>query len=107
MEAKSFRYSCRVLVAMETNLSDLCAAFSALMILVSRNLVKLEFLENRAEAGMGGPNMGTFLDRDTAILKLKQGIRFGMIVASNLLPVMSVVRARILGTDNDEHMLEL
>ena len=69
--------------------------------------MKLEFLENKAEAGMGGPNMGTFLDRDTAILKLKQGIRFGMIVASNLLPVMSVVRARILGTDNDEHMLEL
>ena len=71
MEAKSFRYSCRVLVAMETNLSDLCAAFSALMILVSRNLVKLELLENKAEAGMGGPNMGTFLDRETAILNLK------------------------------------
>ena len=54
---------------METNLSDLWAAFSALMILVNKNLVKVEFLEKRAPAGMGGPNMGTFLERDIAILK--------------------------------------
>ena len=42
---------------------------SALMILVRRNLVKAELLEKRAVAGMGGPNIGTFLDRDTAILQ--------------------------------------
>ena len=69
MVARSFRYSCRVLVAIETNLSDLWAAFSALIIFVRRNLVKAEFLENRAEAGMGGPNIGTFFDLVTAILK--------------------------------------
>ena len=69
MVARSFRYSCRVLVAIETNLSDLWAAFSALMIFVRRNLVKAEFLEKRAEAGMGGPNIGTFFDLVTAILK--------------------------------------
>ena len=57
-------------MAMETNLSDLWAAFSALMILVNKNLVKLEFLENRAPAGMGGPNIGTFFDRDIAILEI-------------------------------------
>ena len=69
MVARSFRYSCRVLVAIETNLSDLWAAFSALIIFVRRNLVKAEFLEKRAEAGMGGPNIGTFFDLVTAILK--------------------------------------
>ena len=50
-------------------MSDLWAAFSALMIFVRRNLVKAEFLEKRAEAGIGGPNIGTFFDLVTAILK--------------------------------------
>ena len=47
----------------------LWAACSALIIFVSRNFVKAEFLEKRAEAGMGGPNIGTFLDREMAKLK--------------------------------------
>ena len=76
MVARSFRYSCLVLVAIETNLSDLWAAFSALMIFVRRNLVKAEFLENRAEAGMGGPNIGTFFDLVTAILKQQSVSQF-------------------------------
>ena len=50
-------------------MSDLWAAFSALMIFVNKNFVKLEFLENKAAAGIGGPNIGTFFDLDTAILK--------------------------------------
>lgn len=72
MLARSFRYSCLVLVAIETNLSDLWAAFSALIILVRMNLVKEEFFENRAEAGIGGPNMGTFFDLVTARLELQK-----------------------------------
>ena len=31
--------------------------------------MKAEFFEKRAEAGMGGPNIGTFLDREIARLK--------------------------------------
>ena len=31
--------------------------------------MKAELLEKSAVAGMGGPNIGTFLDRDTAILQ--------------------------------------
>ena len=53
---------------MLTNLSLLWAAFSALMTLVRRNLVKVVPLVKSAPAGMGGPNMGTFLLRVTAIL---------------------------------------
>ena len=57
MLARSFRYSCRVLVAIETNLSDLWAAFSALIILVRMNLVKEEFFEGRT------PDLETERDR--------------------------------------------
>ena len=53
---------------METNLSLRWAAFSALITLVNRNLVKAADLGNSAPAGMGGPNIGTFLDRVTATL---------------------------------------
>ena len=40
------------------------------MIFVRRNFVKAEFFEKRAEAGMGGPNIGTFLDREIARLEI-------------------------------------
>ena len=32
--------------------------------------MKAEFFEKRAEAGMGGPNIGTFLDREMARLQI-------------------------------------
>ena len=38
--------------------------------------MKAVFLEKRAEAGMGGPNIGTFFDREMAILKKKKMICF-------------------------------
>ena len=73
MVAKSFRYSCRVRVAIDTNLSERWAAFSAFTILVRRKRVKAAVLGNKAPAGMGGPNMGTFLDLVTAMLKTERG----------------------------------
>ena len=54
---------------MLTNLSLRCAAFSALITFVSKNLVKVLPFEKTAPAGIGGPNIGTFLLRVTAMLK--------------------------------------
>ena len=56
-------------MAIETNLSDRWAAFSAFITLVRINFVKDEDFVKSAPAGIGGPNIGTFLDLVTATLK--------------------------------------
>lgn len=66
--AKSFKYSCLVLVAIARNFSDLCAAFSALITLASRKSLNTADLGNVTPLGMGGPNGGTSLDLETATL---------------------------------------
>lgn len=67
--ARSFRYSCRVRVAMARNFSDLCAAFSPLMTLASRKSLKTADFGKVTDLGIGGPNGGTSLDLDTATLE--------------------------------------
>ena len=66
--ARSFRYSRRVRVAMARNLADLCAAFSALMVLARRKSRKTSDLRKVTPLGMGGPKGGTSLERVTATL---------------------------------------
>lgn len=72
--ARSFRYSCRVRVAMALNFSDLCAAFSPLMTLASRKSLKTADFGKVTDLGIGGPKGGTSLDLDTATLKERESI---------------------------------
>ena len=53
--------------------------------------MKEEFLENRAEAGMGGPNMGTFFDLVTAILKMQERLEVLSFVGSLSRKIMRVI----------------
>lgn len=94
MVARSFRYSCLVLVAIVANFSDLrgeyvtgitiaslvaggdrsisdhylCAAFSALITFARTKSANVFPLANVAPWGTGGPNIGTSLLLDTATL---------------------------------------
>ncbi|TNN87282.1 hypothetical protein EYF80_002484 [Liparis tanakae] len=67
--ARSRRYSCRVRVAMAPNLSDLWAAFSALMTLPNRKSLKTVDLGKVTPLGIGGPKEGTSWERVTATLQ--------------------------------------
>ncbi len=73
--ARSRRYPWRVRVAIAWNFSDLCAAFSALMILASRKARKAAGSRNvRPFEGSGGPNGGTSLILVTATLQEKKRV---------------------------------
>ena len=61
-----------LLTAIVTNLSERCAAFSALTILARRKSAKARDLAKRPPGGSGGPNIGTDLERDTATLEKKK-----------------------------------
>ena len=68
--AKSRRISCRVRVAIATNLSELVVtAFSPFIIFVSKKSVKaLDFGKVISCLGIGGPNVGTDFALLTAML---------------------------------------
>ena len=62
-------------MAMVWNLSDLCAAFSALITLASKKSLKTSDFRNVVPLGIGGPKGGASLDRVTAILRREKLFR--------------------------------
>lgn len=68
LSTSSFRCSCLCRALIVTKVSDLCAAFSALMIFVSRKFLNSGEAENIQPGGIKGPKNGMSLRLDTAIL---------------------------------------
>ena len=78
--------------AIVTNLSERCAAFSALTILARRKSAKARDLAKRPPGGSGGPNIGTDLERDTATLEKR---RFQFMFQNNRVTILELISGPI------------